>query len=53
MFSGDTFAAKGDAKLNEKNIIELKNITVRFDGETVLDNLNLSIRDGEFSGLHG
>ena len=52
-FSGDTFAAKGDAKLNEKNIIELKNITVRFDEETVLDNLNLSIRDGEFVTLLG
>ena len=51
--SGDTFAAKGDAKLNEKNIIELKNITVRFDGETILDNLNLSIRDGEFVTLLG
>ena len=51
--SGDTFAAKGDAKLTEKNIIELKNITVRFDGDTVLDNLNLSIRDGEFVTLLG
>jgi spermidine/putrescine transport system ATP-binding protein len=39
--------------LTEKNIIELKNITVRFDGETVLDDLNLSIRDGEFVTLLG
>ena len=39
--------------MNEKNIIELKNITVRFDGETVLDNLNLNIRDGEFVTLLG
>ena len=38
---------------HEKNIIELKNITVRFDGETVLDNLNLTIRDGEFVTLLG
>ena len=34
--------------MNDKNILELKNITVSFDGETVLDDLNLSIRDGEF-----
>ena len=39
--------------MNEKNIIELKNITVRFDGETVLDDLNLNIRDGEFVTLLG
>ena len=32
----------------KKNIIELKNITMSFDGETVLDNLNLSVKDGEF-----
>ncbi|MBQ4351614.1 MAG: ABC transporter ATP-binding protein [Clostridia bacterium] len=38
---------------HEKNIIELKDITVRFDGETVLDDLNLSIRDGEFVTLLG
>ena len=35
-------------KMTDKNIIELKNITVSFDGETVLDSLDLSIRDGEF-----
>ncbi|MBQ9468191.1 MAG: ABC transporter ATP-binding protein [Clostridia bacterium] len=34
--------------MKENMILELKNITVSFDGETVLDNLNLSIRDGEF-----
>ena len=39
--------------MNQKNIIELKDITVRFDGETVLDHLNLSIRDGEFVTLLG
>ena len=33
----------------EKNtIIELKNITVEFDGEKVLDDMSLSIKDGEF-----
>ena len=37
----------------EKNIINLKDITVAFDGETVLDNLSLSIRDGEFVTLLG
>ncbi len=36
-----------------RNIIDLKNITVRFDGETVLENLSLSIRDGEFVTLLG
>lgn len=34
--------------MEKKNIIELRNITVSFDGETVLDNLNLSIKEGEF-----
>lgn len=29
-------------------IIELKDISISFDGEKILDNLNLSIRDGEF-----
>ena len=31
-----------------KNIVELKNITVEFDGEIVLDNFSLSIKDKEF-----
>ena len=34
--------------MKDNNILELKNITVSFDGETVLDNLSLSIKDGEF-----
>lgn len=29
-------------------IIDLKNISVAFDGEKILDNMNLYIRDGEF-----
>ena len=37
----------------EKNIIDLKNITVAFDGETVLDDLSLTIKDGEFVTLLG
>ena len=36
-----------------KNIIELKNIVVEFDGERVIDNLNLSIKDKEFVTLLG
>jgi len=38
---------------NDKNIIELKNITVAFDGEKVLDNFSLSIKDKEFVTLLG
>lgn len=34
-------------------IISLKNISVSFDGETVLDDLNLNIKDGEFVTLLG
>ena len=33
---------------NNNIIIELKNISVSFDNERILENLNLSIRDGEF-----
>jgi len=39
--------------MKQKNIIELKNITVAFDGEKILDDLSLSIRDGEFVTLLG
>ncbi|MBR0537325.1 MAG: ABC transporter ATP-binding protein [Clostridia bacterium] len=34
--------------MENKSIIELKNISVSFDGEKILENLNLNIRDGEF-----
>ncbi len=37
----------------QKNIVELKGISVVFDGETVLDNLNLEIKDKEFITLLG
>ncbi len=37
----------------KKNVVELKDITVKFDGETVLDNMDLSIKDGEFVTLLG
>ena len=39
--------------MEEKKIIELKDIAVSFDGEPVLKNLNLSISDGEFVTLLG
>lgn len=39
--------------MEKKNIIDLKNITVRFDGDTVLDDISLSIGDGEFVTLLG
>lgn len=32
----------------EKTIVQLKDISVAFDGETVLDNLSLDIKDKEF-----
>ena len=38
---------------NSNNIIELNNISVSFDDETVLDNISLSIRDKEFVTLLG
>ena len=43
----------GTVTEKKKNIVELKNITVRFDGETILDDLSLSIGDGEFVTLLG
>lgn len=39
--------------MQSKEIITLKDITVSFDGETVLDGLNLNISDGEFVTLLG
>ena len=40
-------------KMNEKKLIELQGISVSFDGEKVLDNISLSIGDGEFVTLLG
>lgn len=37
----------------DRSIISLKDIAVSFDGEEVLKNFNLSIRDGEFVTLLG
>ncbi len=45
-------SAKEDA-LMKKNIVELKNISVSFDSEQVLSDLNLSIEDKEFITLLG
>jgi len=39
--------------LIDKSIISLQNIAVSFDGEVVLNDFNLSIRDGEFVTLLG
>ena len=36
-----------------KKIIELKNVSKSFDGETVLDHINLDIYDNEFLTLLG
>ncbi len=34
--------------MNKENIVELKNISVSFDGEKILDGINLDIKDKEF-----
>ena len=36
-----------------KKVIELRNVTKQFDGETVLDSINLDIYDNEFLTLLG
>ena len=38
---------------SEKHILDLQNISKRYDGKTVLDNINLYIREGEFVTLLG
>ena len=39
--------------MEKNNIVELKNISVSFDGEQILSDLNLSIEDKEFITLLG
>ena len=39
--------------LDMKKIIELRNVSKAFDGETVLDQINLDIYDNEFLTLLG
>ena len=41
-----TNAAKGDATMNP--ILELKNITLTLEDDRILDNVSLSIEDGQF-----
>lgn len=40
-------------EMNEKKIIELKNVAKSFDGETVLDHINLDVYEKEFITLLG
>lgn len=39
--------------MQEKSIFSLRNINVKFDGETILNNINLDIMDREFITLLG
>lgn len=39
---------KGIVSMRDEYIIELKNISKKFDDEVILDNINLNIRDKEF-----
>lgn len=39
--------------MSKQNIVELKNITVSFDDEVILNHLNLTIKDAEFVTLLG
>ena len=41
------------AMKNEKTVVELENIGISFDGEKILHDLNLLIKDGEFVTLLG
>ena len=38
---------------SEKHILDLQNVSKRYDGKTILDNINLYIREGEFVTLLG
>ena len=44
---------EGEREVEGNPVIELKHISVAFDGEPILQDLNLSIRDGEFVTLLG
>ena len=39
--------------MEKENIVELKGISVKFDDDQILDNLNLEIKDKEFITLLG
>ena len=51
--SGYQAKERGRKQVKGNVIISLKNITVAFDGEPVLKDFNLNIRDGEFVTLLG
>lgn len=44
----NNFTAKANETETETTIVELKNITKSFDKETVVENLNLKIKNGQF-----
>ncbi|WAH35790.1 metal ABC transporter ATP-binding protein [Alicyclobacillus dauci] len=39
--------------MNEQSILQLKQLTVRFGDKTVLDNIDIEIKSGEFVGVIG
>ena len=39
--------------MNNKSLLSLKNITKRYSGVTVLDNVSLDIKEGEVHALVG
>ena len=41
-------SAKGDTNMNTEKLLDLKNITLSYDGDKILDNVNLYVRDKEF-----
>lgn len=53
LFSALLRHRKGDAFIMENTIISLKDIAVSYDGEQVLKDFSLDIRDGEFLTLLG
>ena len=52
-YAGIVSAEGGLLKMANKNIVSLKDVYVSFDGEQVLDGLNLDIHAGEFITLLG
>ena len=53
IYAGIVSAEGGLLKMANKNIVSLKDVYVSFDGEQVLDGLNLDIHAGEFITLLG
>ena len=47
------FNERTGIEMNEKKIIELKGVAKSFDGETILDNIDLDIHEKEFLTLLG